>query len=396
MKTLGTTRKHPLALTGLVLGCLGTLFFATGCMLGAESEVKAETEIEGVLEGDVTSETNTTGSLGKSAAEVEGAVVTLHEVSLDGAPGRAVAEARTAADGSFKLRTDLTGPRVLIVKIVREGREWKAVVEEKLEAGKAKAVGAVNLETTVDAEVWLELKKTPEGRAALAAEIRAAVEAYKDTADLKAFRGSDTARARLIVNLVHAVQASANARGNGVADLKARVEAAIRADSVAAARDTARDSGDTAARPVRPRPRPVLTPCEQAAVVLAGMATTDSGYAEMRARFAAHCLERGDTVPPAPQACAALSARLEWMDSTSPAYEVLRARVAAFCDGTPPPPLTRCERAAVRLAAMNPERPAHAVLKARYEAFCTDEDEANDGGVEVEATATLDVPKSRP
>src|SRR5690606_3019666 len=153
----------------------------------------------------------------------------------------------------------------------------------------------------------------------------------------------------LIVNLVHAVQASANARGKGVADLMARVEAAIRADSAAdstAAGDTG-VAADTTARPPRPRPRPVLTPCEQAAVVLAGMETTDSGYAAWRARFAAHCLERGDTVPPPPRACEALSARLEWMDTTSPAYEVLHVRVAALCGGDPPPPLTRCERAAV-------------------------------------------------
>src|SRR5690606_4980267 len=89
-----------------------------------------------------------------------------------------------------------------------------------------------------------------------------------------------------------------------------------------------------------------------------------------------------------PHTCAALTARLEWMDTTSPAYEVLRVRVAAFCEGTePPPPLTPCERAAIRLAAMNPDRPAYAVLRARYEAFCLDDDEGNDAGVDVVAEA---------
>src|SRR5690606_32852209 len=124
-------------------------------------------------------------------------------------------------------------------------------LEEKLERGKAKTAAALNLKSTVDAEVWLELKKTPEGRAVLAAEIRAAVQAYLDTAsDVGEFRGGDTAKSRLIVRLANAVMASSDARGRGVADLMVRVEAALRADSLAA------DSSDTVS--IRIRPRPVL------------------------------------------------------------------------------------------------------------------------------------------
>lgn len=381
MKTFPSSRKNPLALAGLALG---SLLFAGGCLFSGETEVAAETEIQGVLEGDASSGSGV--MLGKSAAEVEGAVVTLHEVSLDGGLGEAVAETRTEADGSFVLKTGLTGARTLVIRIVREGREWKAAFEDRLERGRAKVVGAVNLETTVDAEVWLELKKTAEGRAALAAEIRAAVEAHRDSAGLNDFRGSDTAKSRLIARLAHAVMASADARGKGVADLMLRVEAALRADSLRA------DSGDTVA--IRIHPRPVLTPCERAAVTLAGMAETDSGYAALRARFAAHCLEAGDEERGVPvmgpgspiRACSELSARLEWMDEDAPQYAALRLRVAAFCGrgegAEPPPPLTRCERAAVRLAAMAETDPAYVALKARYENFCLDEDESNDDDVD--------------
>src|SRR5690606_17568882 len=124
----------------LTLGCL---LFTTGCF-STDSDGKSggNAEVAGVLQGDAE-------SAGKVSAEVEGAIVTVHEVAVDGTLGPAVGEAETDAQGAFVVEVDLQGPRTLIVRAVREGREWKARLKEELREGVSHRCRPLNLESTI-------------------------------------------------------------------------------------------------------------------------------------------------------------------------------------------------------------------------------------------------------
>lgn len=356
MTTTTPQTVTPLKAFVVALGCASLM---TGCLLDSNGEVSAEAEahLAGQIQGEPES-----GSSGST--DWEGAVVTTHEVDAEGSVGPAVDTAYAEANGEFRIRTRLRGEKALILRAVRNGVEWKARFEDRIEEGKTRTVDTLNLASSVVAEVWLELRSTSQGDAALASEIRAAVEAEAESEGLAEFRGGSVARAQLVARLATAVAASARARGESVADLVARVEAAAEAD-------TGIDSNMV-------RPRPVLTSCERAAIRLAAMDPNDSAYAELRARFAAHCMD-ADTTPPSRPTCEDLRARLGGMDPESPEYKRLRLRVAIRCSMIPPPPpLTPCERAAIRLIAMDPDRPAYAVLRARFATHCLEGDPDGD------------------
>jgi len=371
MKTQTITRKTRTLLAAAV-GCIGLLGF-TGCMgeagLGASAGVGTDVVLTGTVSGQA-----------GSASEGEATLVTTHEVTTEGTVGPVIDSARTEADGSFELRTRLRGEKALIVRAVRSGRELRARVQDRLEAGARHELGMIDAFTTFDAETWLELRKTPEGRAILAADIRAAVDAYADSLGAEGLVLDSADRARIVARIVLMAKARADIRATIINNI------IVRADSAR----PPRDSGDTV------RPRPELPPCARAAFVLAAMDPDHEAYAGLRAQFAAACLD-GDTVPPPPQACRALKARVDGMAEVDSALAAtLGLRLAAHCPDAPPPPhLTRCERAAIRLATMDPDRPAYAVLRARFEAHCLDSDPTDDGevdaGLEVEAGATLRV-----
>jgi hypothetical protein len=122
------------------------------------------------------------------------------------------------------------------------------------------------------------------------------------------------------------------------------------------------------------------------------MSSAPEGFADLRARFEANCLDR-DSLPP-PQACHDAKARLEIVGSSSAEGADLRLRLAAHCDSIAPPPTLRpCERAAIRLAAMATTDPAYIVLRARFAAHCMDDDPEDDdevdAGVVASATALV-------
>ena len=342
----------------------GLALVAGGCMLDAGGKASADVDlgddavITGTLQGDAAASSMAKSASTMSDADWEGTLVTTHEVDAEGEAGPAVDSANASADGSFEIRTRLRGERALLIRAIRHGIEWKARLEDRIESGKERAIGAIDLASSVDAEVWLELRREGKARSVLAAEIRAAVEAARDSGTLADFRADAVARAALVTRIKEAVRARAEARAEAVAELAERTEAEA-------------DSSE------RVRPRPVLKPCERAALVLSVMDTTDSAYASLKATFTAHCLEAPDrNAPQLPRpACEDAKARLETMDPESPEYERLRVRVAIRCDLLPPPhPLTPCERAAIRLAAMSTTHPAYATLRARFETHCMEGD----------------------
>jgi hypothetical protein len=366
MKTTKRTFKSlglisALACAGLMSACMGSGELGTEVDLGADV----------VLTGQVAGQ--------EMAGEVT--VVTTHEVDAEGNVGGVVDSTHASANGSFEMRTRLRGEKALIVRAVRAGKIYRARLENRLEAGSEHAIGVLDGFTTLDAEAWVELRKTHEGRAILAADIRASVEAYADSVGIGGVIQDSATREAVVARLVLMAKARGQARAALVAEVIARADTAR----------PPRDSGDTA----RPQPRPELMPCERAAVLIASLDATHPDYALIRARFAASCLDK-DTLPPPPPVCREMKARLDGLAESNAAAVGLRLRIAAHCapDAPPPYPLTRCERAAIRLALMDPDRPAYAVLRARFVGYCLDTDPTNDDEVDavvVSANAGLAV-----
>jgi hypothetical protein len=328
---------------------------------------------EGGMEADLRGDAVLTGTVSGQETDGETTLVTTHEVDGEGTVGGVVDSTRAATDGSFEIRTRLRGEKALIVRAHRGGKEFRARLENRIASGSEYSLGVLDGFTTLDAEAWVELRKTPEGRAILSADIRAAVEAYVDSLGVAGIELDSASRERVVNRLVVMAKARGQMRAAEIDDVIARADSAR----------PARDSGDTA----RPQPRPGLTPCERAAFHLAAMDPEHPDFTTLRARFAAACLDQ-DTLPPPPKACREMKARLDGLsDSDSSTAASLGLRLAAHCgpDAPPPPRLTRCERAAVRLALMDPALPAYAALRARFEEHCLDEDPANDDEVDAGA-----------
>jgi hypothetical protein len=356
MKTISNSIKA----LGL-LGALGVAALMTGCMgqggLGADAEVGAGVVLAGTVAGQQT------GS--------EVTVVTTHEVSAEGVVGPAVDSAQVAADGSFEIRTKLRGEKALLVRAFRAGKEFRCRFENRLESGSKHTLGMIDAFTTLDAETWIELRKSPEGRAILAADIRAAVNAYLDSLGVGGIELDSASREAIVTQIVLMAKARAHVRVALIAALIAHADSARP--------PYGKDSTDT----TRIHPRPELTPCERAAFLIAAMDPTHPDFLELRARFAASCMEQ-DTIPPTPTACADIRARLDGLEPGTPIALGLRLRLAAYCtnDAPPPQPLTRCERAAVRLTLMDPDRGSYTALKAVFRKQCLDADPENDGAVD--------------
>jgi hypothetical protein len=219
MKTTIQSRNTTLALLGLAMGAM---FLTTGCLFSTETSAEAKAEIAGVLQGDAVAN----ATLAKGAASVEGAVVTAHEVTAEGAVGPAITQAQTDANGAFVVKVNAHGAKALIVRSVHAGTEWKARVVGGVEAGKRRVCRPMNLESSLEADVWIELQKTPQGRSVHASEVSATVDAEVALSVRPEFRGSDTARARLLVQLARVVEEGSRARAAVTTAVYARVEAA--------------------------------------------------------------------------------------------------------------------------------------------------------------------------
>lgn len=223
MKTFETTmrtRRTRHALYGLMAGCM---LLTTGCFSTGSDDKDEGAAIAGVVQGDESA------AAGKSSAEVEGAVVTVHEVGLDGALGPVVAQGETDAQGAFNVKTDLRGARTLIVRAAHEGKVWKARLKDELREGASHWSRPLNLESTIEADVWLELQKTAPGRSVYSHEVAAAVDADV-AASLRAdYREADSAaRARVAARVAHVARAASQARAGAMAAVAEHVEEAVR------------------------------------------------------------------------------------------------------------------------------------------------------------------------
>lgn len=207
---------------GLIAGC----FLLTGCFSTGQDDTNANggAEVAGVVQGD-----GGAAGAGKSSAEVEGAVVTVHEVAVDGTLGPVVAEGVTDAEGAFVVKTDLHGARTLVIRAVHEGREWKARLKDELREGASHWSRPLNVESTIEAEVWLELQKTAPGRAVYSHEVSASVDADVAAAVHADYHAADSAaRAHLVARLAAIARAASQARAGAMAEVAERVEAAAR------------------------------------------------------------------------------------------------------------------------------------------------------------------------
>ena len=198
----------------LVFG-LGCAILITSCVFDSNTRTNTEgtVSIAGTVEGD------------GGAGNFEGAVVTAYNLSADGSLGSAVAQTNVDAQGSFQFKTDLQGPLEWIVLCRQAGQEWEARFEGTLESGDTATVRPLNLESSIESEVYLELKKTPAGREVKPAEINLAIDGKVAAASRAEFHGSEEAKAGLIAHLSHAIQAGSQARAAYLAQASAQYTA---------------------------------------------------------------------------------------------------------------------------------------------------------------------------
>src|SRR5690606_31231292 len=119
---------------------------------------------------------------------------------------------------------DLTGTKTLIIRAVHEGREWTARLKDELREGASYWSRPVNLESSIEADVWLELQKTAPGRAVYSHEVSAAVDADVAASLHADYRDADSAaRARLVTRLAQVAQAGSQARAGAMAEVAEQV-----------------------------------------------------------------------------------------------------------------------------------------------------------------------------
>ena len=228
----------PFALGGALL---------TGCFdSGTGSAAQNSASIRGEILGDV----ETSGSL--SDTGWAGAIVTSHSILADGTLGAAEDSAVANAQGQFTLETDARGSQERILRARRGQTEWMARFQGTLQGGQTENSRPLNLESTVETAVYLELKKTAEGREVSSSEVNLAVDASVAASTAGVYRGSQAARDSLVARFAASVKAAARARNaflaaadsqytasrSTIENARVRAEAEFDASLYAAAGDT--------------------------------------------------------------------------------------------------------------------------------------------------------------
>jgi hypothetical protein len=146
-----TTRK-------LIAGATAGVILLTGCFNDPASGDSAQGggNATATVEGRVTGEI----ALAKRAsAGIEGATVTLVRLKDDGSfETVSESEARTDAEGRFSIRTAAEAAHGLLVIARKEGREYKAVISGEVKQGAKTASRPLDVESTVEAEVYAKVK----------------------------------------------------------------------------------------------------------------------------------------------------------------------------------------------------------------------------------------------
>lgn len=166
--------------------------------------------ISGQLQGDLG--VATSGSYSGADTGWQGTMVTAFAINTDGSLGSAQDSVMATANGSFTLQTEARGRKEWLLRARRGTAEWMARFEGTLEDGQTEKARPLNLESTLEAAVLLELKKTSEGRDVHSSEVNVAIDANVSASGSGQYRGTDTERNLLVTRLAASVRAASDAR----------------------------------------------------------------------------------------------------------------------------------------------------------------------------------------
>ena len=159
MKTQKTTNKRFIAL-------LTILLFSTFLWSCGDDSTDPMDGNSAVLKGRVTTDGGYGTGLekaGSTNSSVEGAVVTVSRIESNGSL-TAVSDTSvyTDSDGEFELEIEATGEVDLLITATKGTSEWKAVVSVTVNANAEIYVQPLNVESTAEAEVYVEAAKNSE------------------------------------------------------------------------------------------------------------------------------------------------------------------------------------------------------------------------------------------
>jgi hypothetical protein len=187
----------------------------TGCLSDSGNNTPdgaVSASIRGTIQGDVE-----TGASGSSGTGWEGTVVTSHTIQTDGSLGAAEDSTTAAANGTFTLVTKARGQQERILRARRGATEWMARFEGTLEEGQTEDSRPLNLESTLESAVLLELKKSSEGREVHSSEVNLAIDAEASASGSGAYRSTESQRALLVASLAASIKAASRARNGFLA-----------------------------------------------------------------------------------------------------------------------------------------------------------------------------------
>jgi hypothetical protein len=190
----------------LALGC-ATL---TGCFNDSGNNTpddpnENQVTIQGRLQGD--EESGTASSSGWS-----GTLVTMHEVMLDGSLSAAKDSAYAQDNGSFTFTSQLSGHHEFVLRSEKNGQLWMSRNEETFENGETEETRPLDMESTLEAAVMLELKKSEEGRQVKSYEVNMAINADVAASSRSQYRDSESSRNSLVSQLALSIRAASKAR----------------------------------------------------------------------------------------------------------------------------------------------------------------------------------------
>jgi hypothetical protein len=174
----------------------------TGCLSDSGNN---SNDVSGVLRGRLQGDAN-----GVSATAWAGTSVTTHTVSADGTLSAAVDSVSAETDGSFTISG--AGAKEWIIRARRADTVWMARYDGTLVDGQTEEARPLNLQTTVEAAVWLELKKSVEGREVLTSEVDLAIDAATAASARAEYRSNATVSNSLVGRLATSIKAASRAR----------------------------------------------------------------------------------------------------------------------------------------------------------------------------------------
>lgn len=231
-------------------------FALTACVNDSDNGKNDNDTDRAVIAGRIQGDVEGSGSGSASGSGWDNTVVTTHTVDANGTLSAAHDSATANSDGTYLLETDLMGNQEIVLRGRRaDGTEWMTRFAGNLKVDQTSNARPMNLESTLESAVWLELKKSEDGRDVHSSEVNVAIDA-KASADARgAYRGAQSARADLVARLAASINAASDARRAflAVADSQwqahramvdtARVHAQVEFDAALSAAAASNDTG---------------------------------------------------------------------------------------------------------------------------------------------------------